>query len=113
MADDGNLGRSTRSGLSYVQRLLLHMIDQDLRRYRFANRDVTFDFTTLPFGHARGEKILKAIRHWSEADDDDRVQFFHFHDEDLGRDYIFTFRLVDEGRYVQVDLLPDGDGAPP
>lgn len=107
MTDDeeAQLGRSTRSGLSYVQRLILHMIDNGIPEMRFPNMDVTFDFTTIPFMRAKSEKILKAIRHWSESGEEHRIQFFHFYDPDTDADYVFTFRLVDQDRYVQVNMV--------
>ncbi len=98
-------GPETRTGLAFLHELVVHMIATDTHEYRLPNLDITFDYSTIPFRIAKADKIVKVLRHYSEAEDDQPIQYFRMRDEETGREYTFTFRRSEDGKYQIINMV--------
>jgi hypothetical protein len=102
----GDVGASTRTALSFIQELIVHMIDHDRHEYRLPNVDHVFDFMSLPFRVARRNRFLSVLSQYAESRRGQVVQHFTIASRTRMMSYLFTFREVDGGRYIRINMVP-------
>ena len=100
------INASTQTALSFMQELIVHMIDNDIREYRLPNVDHVFDFMAMPFSVAKRNKFLKVLDQYSEAKRGHVVQHFTIASRSKKRSYLFTFREAEKGKYIRINMVP-------
>lgn len=91
-------------GDSFLQAMIMHMVEDQVRELRLARMDMPMDFSTFPFSIVRFDKVVKVLELASSGTVSEHPTRLAIED-DQGRRFWVEFFYSDDGKHLVFRLL--------